>query len=432
MNFNTICIRFGISPNDIENEYIEPIEYDNGFIYEFHQNKKGHFCPKCGCDEYAIKDYNYIEIKAKQNEHINDILRIKKVRLKCKKCNKTFTPKIKGINPYDSITLQSKQFIINDFFNVITFEQIAKKYDLSRSRIIQIFDENVKYVPRLKLPRVLCIDEFKFSKEDYIKYCCVLTNFETKEIVDIVISRQMPYLREYFSKQPYSIRCSIKYVITDMYDGYITIAKEYLPNATIAIDPFHYIRYFTEAVQSIRIRKFADEDFYARDLRWMKQNWRLLTVNLYEKKYQEKTIELSSGETISIYDRVFRFVKQDSELLYAVTALQDYYFMAAQTTYETANSLIKFTINRLKNSNIKELIDCAGTREHYEQYIVNSFIKYKGKRLSNGPIEGINSRIKALKKIYCGYSNFKRFFKRVIYIINKQKENSQKQNSKKL
>ena len=50
MNFNTICIRFGISPNDIENEYIEPIEYDNGFIYEFHQNKKGHFCPKCGCD----------------------------------------------------------------------------------------------------------------------------------------------------------------------------------------------------------------------------------------------------------------------------------------------------------------------------------------------------------------------------------------------
>ena len=79
----------------------------------------------------------------------------------------------------------------------------------------------------------------------------------------------------------------------------------------------------------------------------------------------------------------------------------------------------KMLTEALKESNIKELIDCGKTRENYEEYIVNSFLKYKGVRLSNGPIEGINSRIKTLKKIYCGYANYRRFFKRVIYIINK-------------
>lgn len=388
-------------------------------------------CPFCKSKNTVIKEYKVRKIKGLKIGVKNVEIDIRVPRYCCKDCKKTFT--------YDTSTFTANKItkgelneIILNFGQMITFSDIARLHNMSISEVIHLFDQ---YCPWLNEPigEVICIDEFKNSGiEDIAKYACILVNFATHKIIDILPSRTLNYLREYFSKQPYSIRCSIKYVITDMYDGYITIAKEYLPNATIAIDPFHYIRYFTEAVQSIRIRKFADEDFYARDLRWMKQNWRLLTVNLYEKKYQEKTIELSSGETISIYDRVFRFVKQDSELLYAVTALQDYYFMAAQTTYETADSLIKFTINRLKNSNIKELIDCAGTREHYEQYIVNSFIKYKGKRLSNGPIEGINSRIKALKKIYCGYSNFKRFFKRVIYIINKQKENSQKQNSKKL
>lgn len=119
----------------------------------------------------------------------------------------------------------------------------------------------------------------------------------------------------------------------------------------------------------------------------MKKHRRLLTVDLNKDEYQEKKIQLESGESISFYDRVMRFVKQDQELFYAVNALQDFYFESKRSKYSEANSLIAFTINRLKESNIKELIDCGKTRENYEEYIVNSFLKYKGVRLSNGPIK---------------------------------------------
>ena len=41
------------------------------------------------------------------------------------------------------------------------------------------------------------------------------------------------------------------------------------------------------------------------------------------------------------------------------------------------------------------------------------------RRLSNGPIEGINSIIEQIKINGKGYQNFKRFKYRVIYAINK-------------
>ena len=51
--------------------------------------------------------------------------------------------------------------------------------------------------------------------------------------------------------------------------------------------------------------------------------------------------------------------------------------------------------------------------------IGSSFIKVNGKRLSNGPMEGINSRIKTMMKSANGFRNFNRFRNRVIYSINK-------------
>ena len=408
----------GIEPNAIcHTDVLE----DGDYVVIWGQIKGTHQeCPSCHSKNTVIKEYKERRIKGLKFGKKKVEIELRVPRYRCKDCGKTFTYDTSAFTA-NKLTKSELDEIINNFGQMISFSDIARIHGLSVSEIVHIFD---KFCPQLneEVGEAMCIDEFKNSGvNDIAKYACVLVNFETHKIIDILESRTLEFLRDYFSKQPYKIRLSIKYLITDMYDGYITIAKEYLPNATIAIDPFHYIRYLTDAVQNIRIRKFKDDNFYALDAARIKDNWRLLSANLNEKKYQQKTIELAYGETISIYDRVFRFVKQDTELFYAVQLLQDYYFMAEKTTFETAPSLIDFTINKLIKSEIKELMDCGETRKHYRDYIINSFIKYKGKRLSNGPIEGINSRIKTLKKIYCGYSNYKRFYKRVIYIINKEK-----------
>ena len=409
----------GINPGAVRK--FDFIEEGNNIVL-FAQLKGTHkTCPYCKSENTIIKEYKARKIHGLNNGSKNVEIDLRIPRYFCKDCKKTYTYDTSGFIA-NSITKDELNKILIEFGQMETFSDIARNFNLTITEVIKLFD---KYCDNLndKVGEAVCIDEFKNSGNNEIsKYACLLVNFDTHKIIDILPSRTLPYLREYFSKQPLFARNLIKYIITDRYDGYITIAKEYLPNATIAIDPFHYIRYFTDAIQNLRIRKFADPNNCYFDAQWIKKNWRLLTVDLNNDCYQVQNIILESGETISIYDRVMRFVKQDTDLFYAVTSLQDFYFESKRTTYGEAESLISFTINKLRNSNIPELISCGDTWDHYKEYIVNSYLKYKGKRLSNGPIEGINSRIKSLKKIYCGYSNYNRFFKRVIYIINKNSD----------
>lgn len=406
----------GINPGAVRK--FDFIEEGNNIVL-FAQLKGPHRpCPYCKSEDTVIKEYKPRIIHGLNTGNKNVEINLRIPRYSCKKCKKTFTYDTSAFIA-NSITKDELDKILVSFGLMMTFTDIAKIYNLTVTEVVKLFD---KYCENLneEIGEAICIDEFKNSgNNDMAKYACILVNFETHKIIDILPSRTLPFLKEYFNKQPLFARKLIKYVVTDMYDGYITIAKEFLPNAVIAIDPFHYIRYFTDAVQNIRIRKFADTNNYYFDAQRIKKNWRLLTVDLNKNCYQQQNIILESGESISIYDRVMRFVKQDKDLFYAVSALQDFYFDSKRTTFEGAISLIDFTINKLKNSNIPELVGCGETWEHYKDYIVHSFLKFKGKRLSNGPIEGINSRIKSLKKIYCGYSNYNRFFKRVIYIINK-------------
>lgn len=406
----------GINPGAVRK--FDFIEEGNNIVL-FAQLKGPHRpCPYCKSEDTVIKEYKPRIIHGLNTGNKNVEINLRIPRYSCKKCKKTFTYDTSAFIA-NSITKDELDKILVSFGLMMTFTDIAKIYNLTVTEVVKLFD---KYCENLneEIGEAICIDEFKNSgNNDMAKYACILVNFETHKIIDILPSRTLPFLKEYFNKQPLFARKLIKYVVTDMYDGYITIAKEFLPNAVIAIDPFHYIRYFTDAVQNIRIRKFADTNNYYFDAQRIKKNWRLLTVDLNKNCYQQQNIILESGESISIYDRVMRFVKQDKDLFYAVSALQDFYFDSKRTTFEGAISLIDFTINKLKNSNIPELVGCGETWEHYKDYIVNSFLKFKGKRLSNGPIEGINSRIKSLKKIYCGYSNYNRFFIRVIYIINK-------------
>ena len=49
---------------------------------------------------------------------------------------------------------------------------------------------------------------------------------------------------------------------------------------------------------------------------------------------------------------------------------------------------------------------------------IDSFDRVNGQRISNGPIESVNSRIKVIKQNRAGYRTFERFKLRVLYSLN--------------
>ena len=99
--------------------------------------------------------------------------------------------------------------------------------------------------------------------------------------------------------------------------------------------------------------------------------------------------------------------------------------MKEQYSYWNRTCTIDSIAGRLDNFiieafvyDIKELTDVAKTIRNWKPEIVNSFNHHHGRRISNGPIESVNARIKSINRNGNGYRNFERFRLRVLYSLN--------------
>lgn len=424
MDFNTLLLRLGISPDNFINRDNEAIPIDNGFIYDVEQGKDNRTCPKCGYKNSVIYGYYFTETNCSESENIKDILRIKRVRFKCKNCGKTFSPLIKGIERHTTISKQVEQFIINDFTKPLSFSQIAYKYGLTKQRIIQIFDDKFKYVPRGKMPKILCIDEIRFSEELDQNYICVLYDFEKKEIVDIIRNRQMAYLREYFSSISLKERENTKVFISDMYDGYSTVCANYFPNATHIVDKFHIVTQLTRAVNSLRviamnsIKDNKDNEPY---YNFMKSNWKLFLCR--SECVPSKTYTyMKTGEVFHYDNLIYSSIQLDNRFWTGYLALQDLLHLSYYSTFDESLTFIEHLSNKLINSD-SELLKKVGDTFHKWRYeIANAFTKNaKQNKYSNAIAECINNQLKTIIKSAYGYHNFERFRKRAMLIITYSK-----------
>ena len=417
MNFNTILYRLGMDPGNFINADSEPIKTADGFVYEVRQRTDQRTCPHCGRTDAQINNFRYIEINCSETDQIKDVLRIRKVRFKCKGCGKTFTPSIRGIEPYSKTSSQTLQMICKDFTKPLTFSQLAERYGMSVSRIIQIFDEKIRYVPRRPLPEILCIDEIKFEEEYNQKYCCVLYDFKNREIVDIIKNRQLPYLKEYFEDIPEHERAKVRYFISDMYDGYVTVCRRYFRNATHIIDLFHVITQMTGAVNRIRVQVMNSIEKGSVQYNFMKAHWKQFlcrTRDIADRYYTPK----DSYRSYHFDELVSSCIKLNRDLLTAYNILQDLYRYDQKNNFKESMEFVEFIAKRLINSDNNILESVGRTYMKWRVGIANGLARSQNHtKLTNAVAESLNNQLKTIIKSAYGYHHFERFRKRALLII---------------
>ena len=109
----------------------------------------------------------------------------------------------------------------------------------------------------------------------------------------------------------------------------------------------------------------------------------------------------------------------DPDLQYAYNLKEKYREFNLTARYENCDEELNNLINEFRNSHLEEFREFGRLLKRWKKYIKNSFIRVQGKRLSNGPMEGINSRIKTMLKSANGIKKFFRLRNRIIYSINK-------------
>ena len=109
----------------------------------------------------------------------------------------------------------------------------------------------------------------------------------------------------------------------------------------------------------------------------------------------------------------------DCELEIAYALKEAYNDINKRCNSETIEVALNRFIEDMIIFNIEEFNSVVSTFKNWKQEIINSFDIIDHRRISNGPIESVNSRIKLIKRNANGYRNFIRFRKRVLYSLNK-------------
>jgi transposase len=423
MDFNTLLLRLGIDPGNFVNRDSEPIREGDAFIYSVEQRTDLRECPRCHARNAEAHAHYYAEVECSETDFVRDVLRIRKTRFLCKSCGRTFTMPVSGVARYATVSEQKLQAIRNDFLKPLTFQQIADRYGISESYAIRLFDAFFRSVPRRPLPRILCIDEVKYSENENEKYACVLYDFEAREVVDVVRSRQMPYLREYFGRIPEKERRNAEYFVSDMYDAYATVKSNYFPKAVHIVDLFHAVEQLTAAVNRLRTRAMnlsAEKGSMERN--FMKSKWPLFlrrSDRVPDRTYSHK----ATGELEHYDDMLFRCVRLDPGLWEAHSCLQEFLSYDRYPDYGSALAFVERMAKKLQGSG-NDLLRAVGSTYRRWRYEIASGLasNQNGGRITNGIAEAINNHIKTSIKSAYGYRNFERFRKRVMLIVTYSKK----------
>ena len=244
---------------------------------------------------------------------------------------------------------------------------------------------------------------------------------------------------ELISSIPREKRLKVKYITMDKWETYRDVSKVMFPNAKIAVDSFHVMQNINRAMNKIR---------YTIMTKYNKKTENLEDNNIYYyflKKFEYFfTMEFDKIPTFPLKVQKLKTTMYKSEIIKFLLSIDDKLTLAYKLTskyrefnktanYQNCSMELEELINLFINSELEDFIKVGRTLINCKDEIINSFITIDEcltipntkddipvpRRLSNGPIEGINRIIEQIKINGKGYQNFKRFKYRVIYAINK-------------
>ena len=359
--------------------------------------KKEQICPCCNNTTSKVHDYRFQTIKDCPIQFKNTFIKLRKRRYKCKNCGKQFFEDLSFLPKYYRMTNRLSAWICRQFSTTNSVKQIATSANVSSNtvfRLLSLFNVSNNF-----LPEVLSIDEFKGNAGSSKYQVSLMDNVESK-IVDILPSRKVHDLCQYFKKFPTSKRENVKYFVTDLWEDYKGIAMTYFPKAKVIADRFHFVRYACNAMDKIRIR--VQKDMPKSTRKYIKHSKKLLMARPFNLK--EKGTE-----------RVSYLLNNFNDDLRTSYLLKEQLLDIVKLPFpELAKKLFKEWIENAENTKIPELVECAKTYRNWFVEITNSFyVPY-----NNGVIEGTNNKIKGLKRMAFGFSNFDNFRTRIFLCTN--------------
>jgi len=283
---------------------------------------------------------------------------------------------------------------------------VARKEEVSFDDIEGVLNRQIEKevdwdsIDTLKL---IGLDEIALKKghKDFIVIISTIIN-GTIKILAILKDRKKETVKSFLNSIPKRLSKTTKIACCDMYDGYINAVKEVFRNQVkVVIDRFHVAKNYRKAIDSLR-----------------KSELKRLKKELSEYEYKKL-----KGAMWALRKKENDLTDEEKNVLvilfqYSPTLEQAYNFQNSLTDIfnqainkQEASKLIKEWINKINNSGLTCFDKFISTLNKNWDDILNYFHR-KGRK-NSGFIEGLNNKIKVIKRRCYGIFNIEKLFQRI-------------------
>jgi len=330
---------------------------------------------------------------------------LKPKRYRCLNCDNhpTTTQTLDWYTPRSAFTKAYEHELLRALINS-TLEDVSCKYDVSSEQLDGLIDRSVAQTvdwKRFERLDVLGVDEISLRKghRNYVTVISALIDGKLT-ILAVLADRKKETVEKFFRSIPKRLRRTVGAICSDLYAGFIGAAKAVFGRrVAICADRFHIAKLYREGVESVR----------KTEMRRLKKTLSKAEYDSFKKAHwilRKAERDLTSDE-FHIRRRLFEKspkLQQAQALSQALTTIYESPLTPGQAKRQMSGWIIRVQNSGLTcfNTFIKTL------RAHWNE-ITNYFIN----RQTSGFVEGLNNKIKVLKRRSYGLFNPKRLFQRM-------------------
>lgn len=354
---------------------------------------KEHICPSCNSPTSRVHDYytrsfNHIMVGKRTTK-----IYYKQRRYVCMHCGKRFAE----MNSFIQKFFRHSNDVVNNVFDDLTsiknLSQIGNDNNMSSQNVSRLMN---KFMPifhnTTSLPEAIGIDEFRGNSGGN-KFQVVITNLKTHKVIDVISARSEDALYNFFRK--ISNPKDVKLVAMDLSLFFKKIITDCLPNAKIIADTFHFTRLMHWALDNVRkdVQKGLPKD-----------------MRIYFKRSRSVLHKRINNLNPDEYNQLTNMLDYNENLRWAYSIVQNLFEIIDEKNPDKKVSLFREFMTYASNCDLPEFNKHIQTFFKWHKYIINSFYT----NFSNGITEGLNTKIKTLKRVSFGFRNFQNFRLRIL------------------
>jgi len=218
-------------------------------------------------------------------------------------------------------------------------------------------------------------------------------------ILAVLPDRQKDTVVEFLRSIPERLKQSIHTVCCDMYEGFTEAVREELSHARIVIDRFHVARAYRDGLDDLRKQELGRLKKELADV-----EYKQLKGSMWALRKKPADLNTEERRTLRFLFRCSPKLKQAYDLQQQLTEIFDQHISPT-----SAKTKIRAWIKRIARSELRCFDNFINTLGRWWEEIINYFVN----RDNSGFVEGLNNKLKVLKRRCYGLFNLKHLFQRI-------------------